>query len=440
MSVQQAKEIFMAGVEAVKPARLIPGHVSLTKDFLRVGDHSFEISALGKVIVIGAGKASAAMAQAIELILSPVISKGLIITKYGHSLPLQKIECLEAGHPVPDRNGIEATLKMLSLVDNTYEKDLVIFLVSGGASALMADVPDGVSTKALQDLVRLLLASGANIDEINCIRKHLSFIKGGQLAKKVFPANLVSLILSDVNGDNLSVIASGPTVPDPTTFSDAIEVLKRYNLIGKVSPAIRKCLEAGVAGLVQETPKPDNLIFAKTYNSLIGTNSISLQAATKAAIQKGYYPIIIDATLDGEAELKAANFVEACLLYKGQKPACLLMGGETTVTISGKGLGGRNQHFVLAALCELIKRDISSDQVPVILSGGTDGTDGPTDAAGAIIDAGQLNIFKAAGDVDIARKFLNANDAYHFFEKYGGLIKTGPTQTNVMDLVIGLVI
>ena len=174
MSVQQAKEIFMAGVEAVQPARLIPGHVSLTDDFLRVGDHSFDRTALGKVIVIGAGKASAAMAKAIELILLPVISKGLIITKYGHSLPLQKIECLEAGHPVPDKNGIEATLKMLSLVDDTDENDLVIFLVSGGASALMADVPDGVSIEALQDLVRLLLASGANIDEINCIRKHLS--------------------------------------------------------------------------------------------------------------------------------------------------------------------------------------------------------------------------------------------------------------------------
>jgi glycerate 2-kinase len=315
----------------------------------------------------------------------------------------------------------------------------VIFLVSGGASALMADAPDGMTHESLQDLVRLLLASGANIDEINCIRKHLSFIKGGQLAKKIFPANLVSLVLSDVNGDNLSVIASGPTVADPSTFSDAIEILKRYRLIDDVSPAIRKYLEGGVAGLVPETPKAGDPIFAKTYNSLIGTNSISLQAASKAAIQKGYHPIIINTILEGEAEQQAAKFVDTCLLYQGPKPACLLMGGETTVTIRGKGLGGRNQHFALAALCELIKRDINRDQVPVILSGGTDGTDGPTDAAGAIIDAGHLNILKAAGDEDMANEFLHANDAYHFFEKYGGLIKTGPTQTNVMDLIIGLV-
>jgi glycerate 2-kinase len=440
MSVQQAKEIFMAGIEAVQPARLIPGHVSLTNDFLRAGDHLFARSALGEVIIIGAGKASASMAQAIELILMPVINKGIIITKYGHSLPLQKIECLEAGHPIPDREGIEATLKMISLVNNLKENDLVIFLVSGGASALMADAPDGVPPQALQDLVRLLLASGANIDEINCIRKHLSFIKGGQLAKKIFPANLVSLVLSDVNGDNLSVIAIGPTVADPSTFSDAIEILKRYRLIDKVSPAIRKCLEDGVAGLVPETPKAGDPIFGKTCNSLIGTNSISLQAASKAATQKGYHPIIINAILEGEAEQQAAKFVDTCLLYQGQKPACLLMGGESTVTIRGKGLGGRNQHFALAALYELIKRDIDPDQVPVILSGGTDGTDGPTDAAGAIIDAGHVNYLRAGRNLDIAGEFLNANDSYHFFEKYGGLIKTGPTQTNVMDLVVALVI
>ncbi|HTE25654.1 glycerate kinase type-2 family protein [Flavitalea sp.] len=439
MSLQDAKEIFMAGVGSVQPARLIPGHVSLNKDLLIVGDRSFRREALGKVIIIGAGKASAAMAVAVERVLMPVISAGLIITKYGHSLPLEKIECLEAGHPVPDSNGIEATLKILSLVENLEKNDLVIFLVSGGASALMADVPPGLSTEALQDLVRLLLASGATIDEINCIRKHLSLVKGGHLAKKVFPANLVSLILSDVNGDELSVIASGPTVSDPSTFSEAIEILNKYNLAARVQPAILRFLQDGTNGLVPETPKPGDPAFGNTSNFLIGTNGVSLQAACKAATEKGYHPLILNTRLEGEAEEQAAKFVETCLLYTGTKPACLLMGGETTVTIRGKGMGGRNQHFVLAALCELIKKDVDPNQVPVILSGGTDGTDGPTDAAGAMIDAGLSNILKAAGGEDLAQKFLSANDAYHFFEKYGGLIKTGPTQTNVMDLVIGLV-
>ena len=439
MSVQHTKEIFMAGIEAVQPARLIPGHVLLNKDLLIVGERSFRRNELGKVIIIGAGKASAAMAVAIEQVLMPVISAGLVITKYGHSLPLRKIECLEAGHPVPDSNGIEATLKILSLVENLEKNDLVIFLVSGGASALMADVPPGLSTEALQDLVRLLLASGASIDEINCIRKHLSLVKGGHLAKKVFPANLVSLILSDVNGDQLSVIASGPTVSDPSTFSEAIEILNKYKLAEKVQPAILSFLQDGTNGLVPETPKPGDPAFGSISNFLIGTNSISLQAAFNAATEKGYHPLILNTRLEGEAEEQAAKFVDACLLYTGTKPACLLMGGETTVTIRGKGLGGRNQHFVLAALCELIKKDVDPLQIPMILSGGTDGTDGPTDAAGAMIDPGQLKNIKAANNGDVAAAFLNNNDAYHFFENYGGLIKTGPTQTNVMDLVIGIV-
>jgi glycerate 2-kinase len=438
MSAQHAKEIFMAGVEAVQPSRLIPGHVSLTSDLLIAGERSFERSALGKVIIIGAGKASAAMAVAIEEILLPVISKGLIITKYGHSLPLRKIECLEAGHPVPDANGIRATQMIISLVDNLDENDLVIFLVSGGASALLADVPPGVSPGDLQELASLLLASGATIDEINCVRKHLSEIKGGRLAEKIFPANLVSLILSDVNGDNLSVIASGPTIADPSTFSESIEILKRYKLMAKVPSAIISRLEDGVAGLVPETPKEGSPAFDKTDNTLIGTNYISLQAAGKAAIERGYHPIILNRRLEGEAEGQAAIFVGACRLYNGPKPACLLMGGETTVTIKGNGLGGRNQHFALAALCELIKKDVNPDQMPVILSGGTDGSDGPTDAAGALIDPALLNKLKTAVDSNIAQKFLDNNDAYHFFENYGGLVKTGPTQTNVMDVVVAI--
>jgi glycerate 2-kinase len=439
MSVQHAKEIFTAGIEAVQPARLIPGHVSLTDDFLIAGERSFRRSSLGRVIVIGAGKASAAMAQAIEQVLMPVISCGLIITKTGHSLPLQKIECLEAGHPVPDAKGIEANLRLTRMVEDLQENDLVIFLVSGGASALMADTPPGVSLHDLQNLVKLLLASGANIDEINCIRKHISLIKGGQLAKSIFPANLVSLILSDVNGDNLSVIASGPTVADPSTFSDALEILERYQLVQKVPLKIISLLKRGVDGLIPETPKPGDAALSKTSNFLIGTNSVSLKASAEAAGKLGYHPIIINAQLEGEAEVQAKIFVQACLLYIRPTPACLLMGGETTVTIKGNGLGGRNQHFVLAALDYLVNLSVAPDKIPVILSGGTDGTDGPTDAAGAVIDTEQVKRMNNAEEKHLAASYLDANDAYHFFEKYGGLIKTGPTQTNVMDLVIALV-
>ncbi|MHA4846649.1 glycerate kinase type-2 family protein [Flavitalea antarctica] len=439
MSSQHAKEIFMAGVEAVQPARLIPGHVHLTNDRLVVGEQSFARSGLGRVIVIGAGKASAAMAKAIESILMPVLSSGLVITKYGHSLPLQKIECLEAGHPVPDGNGIAAGLKLVKLVEGLRENDLVIFLVSGGASALLSDTPPGVSLEELQQLVSLLLASGASIDEINCIRKHLSTIKGGQLAKKIYPANLVSLILSDVNGDQLSVIASGPTVGDPSTFFGAIEILDRYHLTTKVPSAIIRRLNDGAHGLIPETPKPGDEALEKTSNMLIGTNAVALGASGRAAAERGYHTLVVNHALEGEAEVQARLFAEACLLYGGTRPACLLMGGETTVTIHGKGLGGRNQHFALAALCELIKKDIDPGQIPVILSGGTDGSDGPTDATGAFIEAALVNRLKMAGDSHLAEQYLQENDAYHFFEKYEGLVKTGPTQTNVMDIVIGLV-
>ncbi|RYG43926.1 MAG: glycerate kinase [Chitinophagaceae bacterium] len=429
--------------QRVQPARLIPAHVQLSDDFLVVGGREFTRNQLGKVIIIGAGKASAAMAVSIEQALRPVISAGIIITKYGHSLPLEKIKCLEAGHPVPDTNGVECTLEMLNLLDNLEEKDLVLFLVSGGASALMADIPPDLAIEDLQDAVRLLLGSGANIDEINCVRKHLSLVKGGQLAKKIFPAILVSLILSDVNGDDLSVIASGPTVPDPSTFEDALEILNRYNLTLNVRPAIIGRLKAGAVGLVEETPKAGDPAFKRTSNFLIGTNKVSLDAALKVATGFGYHSKIINSALEGEAEEQAAIFVDACMLYKGPRPACLLMGGETTVTIRGQGLGGRNQHFVLASLCGLIKRGIDPSDAPVILSGGTDGSDGPTDATGAVTDGAQMESLIKTGNagqaIESVIMYLNKNDAYHFFEKYGGLIKTGPTQTNVMDLVIGIV-
>jgi hydroxypyruvate reductase len=244
------------------------------------------------------------------------------------------------------------------------------------------------------------------------------------------------MILSDVNGDPLTVIASGPTVSDPTTFADALAVIEKFNLRASVPVAVLARLEVGKRGGIAETPKPGSSEFTNTTNLLIGSNNISLEAARQTAVNKGYHAVVLNSKLDGDAEKEADVFARACLLYNGPRPACLLMGGETTVTIKGTGLGGRNQHFVLAALRALQQHNVSPHNCPVILSGGTDGTDGPTDAAGAILDGAMVNApFASPGLVNAA---LANNDAYHFFEAVGGLIKTGPTQTNVMDVVVGL--
>jgi hydroxypyruvate reductase len=436
MQREDALEILSSAIAAVQPAKLIPRVVAIDGDELRIGDQSFRLAGSGRLIVVGAGKASAAMAQAIEDVLPGRISAGIIITKYSHSLPLQKIQCLEAGHPLPDAAGVAATSKLKELVSYLNADDTVLFLVSGGASALMTDLCKGIMLEDMQQLVKDLLASGATIDEINAVRKHLSYLKGGQFSRVAAPARVISLILSDVNGDPLNVIASGPTVGDPTTFGDALAVIEKYGIRQRIPASILARLEAGSVGKLVDTPEPGSAEFNNTTNILIGSNSISLEAARQTAIRKGYHPVIVDSRMEGEAEAIANRFVDACLVYQGHRPACLLMGGETTVTLKGNGLGGRNQHFVLAALLALQQRGVVAGQCPVILSGGTDGTDGPTDAAGAVLDGNLLQASAAQPSIAQAA-FLN-NDAYRFFESAGGLIKTGPTQTNVMDIVIGL--
>ncbi len=432
-----ALEIFGAAVAAVQPSVLLRQTLGLDKENLRVGELVFERLAIGRLVVIGAGKASAAMAQAVEDVLVEIIDAGLIITKYAHALPLKKIACREAGHPVPDEAGVMATEQLLEMVSDLHADDVVLFLVSGGASALMTDVPPGVSLEQVQQLVQLMLACGADIAEINTVRKHLSRVKGGQLSRAVSPATIVSLILSDVNGDSLSVIASGPTAGDDSTFEDALKIIAGYGLKDKVPPAILQWLEDGLAGLHPETPVPGDSLFDKTHNLLVGTNKVSLAAASAKAVSLGYHVSIINDRLSGMAEEEARRFVDACSLYKGPLPACLLMGGETTVVLKGSGKGGRNQHFVLAALCELEARAIAPGDFPVILSGGTDGTDGPTDAAGALLDVPLAERFLASALE--AGAYLSNNDAYHFFQRLDGLIKTGPTQTNVMDVAFALI-
>ena len=434
---EHALAIFNAAVSGVQPSRLLPRNIRLEKDILWLNGQPFSIKEWEHIYVIGAGKASAAMALETENILGNYIEKGIVVTKYNHALPLQKIHCIEAGHPLPDDNSISAGKAIMKIVQQAGEKDIIISLISGGASALLADHPPGISINHLQELFELLLRSGATIDEMNIVRKHLSEIKGGQLARAAYPATMVSLILSDVIGDPLDVIASGPTAPDPASFNDAYEVLEKYKLREKVHPVIMEWIQKGLDGSIPDTPKTGDKIFKRTFNHLIANNRIALKAAAEKARALGYAPFILTGKLKGEAREQAREFIEYLSKQYCTKPACILMGGETTVTIKGRGKGGRNQEFALAALVELTKNySVNERPIPLILSAGTDGSDGPTDATGAMVDAETIDAVKKLS-LEVTA-YLNDNDSYNFFRQAGGHIITGPTQTNVMDIVIAL--
>lgn len=377
------------------------------------------------------------MAEAIEEIFGERITKGVVTTKYGHLLPLKRIEIVEAGHPLPDQKGYEGSKRIRNLLKESGPKDLVIFLLSGGGSALLPLPANGIELREKQQVTQLLLDCGADIQEINTIRKHISRIKGGWLAKWGYPSTMIGLILSDVVGDPLDVIGSGPTVPDPSTFEEAVEILRKYNLLGKISGPIKEFLESGKKGDVEETPKPGDAVFEKVHNCIIGSNAFALREAEKEAASLGLNTLILSSLIVGETR-EAARFHTAIakeVILSGNpivRPACILSGGETTVTIKGNGLGGRNQEFVLAAGLE-----ISGIEKIVLLSGGTDGTDGPTDAAGALVDHTTIDRANLMGLN--AKAHLENNDAYPFFKKLGDLLITGPTHTNVMDVRIILV-
>ena len=434
---KDAEAIFLAGVKAVEPAPAIKKHVTLKGDRLTVSDRSYNLTDFENIYIIGAGKACAAMAQAVEDVLGERLKGGIVNVKYGHALPLQKIQVNEAGHPVPDEAGFRGAQQIADLLKQTGEKDLVFFLISGGGSALLPYPADGLSLKDKQQVTQRLLEVSATIHEINAMRKHISQVKGGRLARLAFPSTLISLILSDVIDDDLDTIASGPTVPDHSTFADCLRIVKKYDLRDKIPAAVVEILENGARGKVEETPKAGNPAFERTQNLIIGSNIQAVRAAKQKAEELGYNSLILSSFIEGEtrevAKVHAAIARE--ILETGNpvaRPACVISGGETTVTIRGKGLGGRNQEFVLAAAIEI---DGLEDMV--ILSGGTDGTDGPTDAAGAIADSGTMNRSRELG-LD-AKRFLRENDSYHFFKPLGDLIITGPTYTNVMDLRLVMV-
>jgi glycerate-2-kinase len=436
-SRQNAIDIFLAGVECVKPENLINRYVSISKTNLQIEKFALDLSVLKNIYIVGFGKASAAMAQTMELILGSKIIAGHIITKYGHTVPLEFVKLTEAGHPVPDENGIQGTKHILSIVNKTEKDDLLICLISGGGSALLADVPEGCTLEDLKTVNEILLDVGANITEINCIRKHLSKVKGGLLAKAAYPAKVMSLILSDVIGDPLDVIASGPTFPDPTTFSDALTIIEKYKIKNEIPEKIYQILQEGVEKKQRETLKESDEAFQYTRNLIIGNNTIALKAAKAKAELLGYKTQVITNQLIGDVMEVARYIFEIVKQTKKQKnsePFCLLFAGEPTVKVTGDGtgIGGRNQHLALI-VAKLLK------DMPGItfLSGGTDGTDGPTDAAGAVVDSFTTqNASKHHLDIEL---YINNCDSFNFFKQEGGMVITGPTQTNVMDLMVVLI-
>lgn len=432
-------DIFNAALAAADPYRAVNRALRIEKSRLYAGGAAYSLDGFSRVIVVGAGKATARMAKAVEDALGERIAKGVIVVKHGHTAPLRIIEQVEASHPTPDEAGARGTRKVLDLVRAAAEETLVICLLSGGGSALLVAPADGVTLADKQEATRLLLASGAGIDELNAVRKHLSAVKGGRLAEAAAPAAVLTFILSDVIGNALDVIASGPTAPDSTTFQDAVAVVRKYGLEPKVSAGVLARLERGAQSLLPETVKDGDPCLTKTRNVIVGGIGQALAAARERAQQLGFAAEIATAGLRGEARDAAGALARAALAAReALKPGerrCLLSGGETTVTVRGNGIGGRNQELALAFALEIAGRDGIA-----LLSAGTDGTDGPTDAAGAVVDG--LTVPRARERGLDPSAFLANNDSYAFFRKYDELtgeqshLVTGPTGTNVMDLQI----
>jgi len=396
-----------------------------------VGRRRYPLSHFDRIQVVGAGKASAAMARAVERTLGKRLAGGFVNVPHGSQIRTRKVELNESGHPIPDERGLSGARRIAEIAGAAGERDLLICVISGGASALMPDPAPPVTLADTQETTRQLLACGANIHELNAVRKHISVLKGGQLAKLAWPATVVALILSDVVGDDLDVIGSGPTVPDRSTLEDARRIFEKYAI--RPPDSVRERIGVGA----EETPKPSDPSLARVQNLIVGSNRLAIDAAAQEARALGYRTLVLSSFIEGEtrdvASMHAAIVKE--ILASGRPvrpPACILSGGETTVTIRGKGLGGRNQEFVLAAAIAL-----EGFGPFTVFSGGTDGADGPTDAAGAFTD--EHNVARARTLGLDARRFLANNDSYHFFERLGGLVKTGPSGTNVMDVRILLI-
>jgi glycerate-2-kinase len=433
-----ALESLEAAVNSVNPERILKSKLTLKNNILRVNDYSFDLGKIKNIYVVGGGKASGLMATAVEQILNRRITEGLVNVPRGSQEATRVIRLHEASHPTPDESGVEGTQLMVAIAEKAEKDDLVICLISGGGSSLMPLPRRGISIGDKREVTDALLRCGATINEINTVRKHISEFKGGWLAKKAYPAMILNLILSDVLGDPLDFIASGPTVPDSTTFDDAIRVLKKYDLWNKVPKSVSKVLSDGKKGAILETPKAGDQAFKKVYNVIIGNCHYASMAAFSALKSAGLNTLLMTSLLEGEARqvgtVLASIAQEICASGNPvKKPAAVIAGGETTVSVIGKGKGGRNQEIALAAAIKLRGLD-----GVVVASLSTDGVDGPTDAAGAIADGRTLTHAERIGLE--AEKFLADNDSYNYFSKLNDLLLTGPTGTNVNDISVIVVL
>jgi glycerate 2-kinase len=413
---------FQAAVRAVDPEAAV---------LAALDREPLDLKGVGRIVVVGAGKATAPMAAAIEARLGKRIDTGVIVVKHGHGLPLQYIRVVEAAHPVPDADGAAGAEAVLAAVSGLQEGDLVIALISGGASALLPAPRGDLGLADKQAVNRALLASGAPIEEMNAVRKHLSRIKGGQLARAAQPARVETFILSDVIGDDFSTIASGPTVGDPSTFAEVDAIIRARNIT--LSPSVRAVIDAGLAGQIPDTPKPGDACFTRVHNRLIASNAQALAAAADEARRHGVTVEVDSQPICGEARDASEHFCRRLVTLAAgyQGPLLLLAGGEPTVTITGAGgLGGRAQEFALAAAHKLAGHDRLS-----LLAAGTDGSDGPTDAAGGFADGRSVRRAEVKG-VDL-RDHLQRHDAYPALDALGDLLRSGPTRTNVMDVYLG---
>lgn len=425
--------VMQAALAAVEPGEAVRRALKRDNDTLTVGGQTYDLTSYERVVVVGAGKASAPMAAAVEEILGERVATGLVVVKHGHTHPTRTVQLREASHPIPDQTCVDGTAELVALLGTTGPRDLVIVVLSGGGSALMLLPAEGVTLSDMQRTTDLLLRAGATINELNTIRKHLERAKGGGLASLAAPSDVLALVLSDVVGNPLDVIASGPTVPDTSTFADACAIVERFGLMDQLPESIAGRLEAGRAGEIADTPKPGDPLFERVQTLVVASNELGAEAGARQAGADGLTALVLSTFIEGEAREigKVAAALAREELARGgpvQRPCCLVLGGETTVTVRGAGLGGRNQELALAAAIKIAGLD---DVVIAALA--TDGNDGPNDATGALVDGSTAARARALGlDPD---HYLATNDSYHFFEPLGDLLITGPTNTNVNDLL-----
>lgn len=431
-------DIMTTALSAADPFAAVERSINIVGDRLHLQGRSYDLRTLDRILVLGAGKAGGPMSQALEACLGERIASGLVVVKDEHETPTERIEICTASHPLPDARGVAAGNRILEMARSATERDLVITLLSGGGSALLVAPAKDISLADMQEMTQSLLAAGATINEINCLRKHCSEIKGGQLARAVHPAPCITLALSDVIGSPLDVIASGPTVPDTSTWTEAWDIVERFNLAVDLPPSIHARLQRGLGGSELETPDTEDPVFEQNCAVVVADNRGAALAALEKARELGFNSQLLTTYLQGEAKEVAKMAVSLAMELKAHSnplalPACLILGGETTVALgTDPGLGGRNQELALAAALPL-------QDVPgvIIAALATDGTDGPTDSSGAIADSSTVARGRALG-LD-PQEHLETHNAYPYLAKVQDLLLTGPTYTNVNDLLFVVV-